>query len=649
MNPTKIRCPHCGSEILIRGAGKISCPHCRADFFVEERAKDIRINMTVNRYEGGGKPASSRFLLYPLLGILVILSLLGSRVFRRSPKAEPLKESFQEKVESPFMQRLCAEIFQKDPAVLTAEEYGRVEKLCFLSSDEIDAANGETVFRIDVRLSGEEERNYIVVLDGEGSDREIPISDFQPFSSLETLNVNPNFGLRITQETGEYSNSLRNLTKLQDFTLSSWSYQITDWKDFFASPKELKALRGASIWQLDEIVDSFPNLETLEFSPGSFSSYQYQEKAPDLKKLSELSSLHRLSTDLLKDNDYLLSIANLQELALNAGEESGADYSILYHLPHLKELSIYSGKGFKDLSFLSAMPELSKLSIEGSELRDLSPLAGNTALQELYLSRDGSIADLSVLGTLTGLKRLSLSDTGGGTPDLSALSSLVRMEIDESFLPSAVSAPALSDLTLIGGEDGDLEILSGKTSLEKLCIWSGGSAEASRELCESLSGLKELSVQGSYMSFEGITLDHWLCAPALQKLIVYGSYDIYWTDGFAPDNSTLRELSLIGAPKLIVRDAQGTRIEGGETELQSILPALSSLHGLKSLQMVKEGISDLEPLRALSELETLDISENYVRDLLPLRDLPALKTLDASGNPIQNRSALSGDLYIILS
>ena len=84
MNPTKIRCPHCGSEILIRGAGKISCPHCRADFFVEERAKDIRINMTVNRYEGGGKPASSHFLLYPLLGILVLLSLLGSRVFRRS-------------------------------------------------------------------------------------------------------------------------------------------------------------------------------------------------------------------------------------------------------------------------------------------------------------------------------------------------------------------------------------------------------------------------------------------------------------------------------------------------------------------------------------------------------------------------------------
>ena len=647
MNPTKIRCPHCGSEILIRGAGKISCPHCRADFFVEERAKDIRINMTVNRYEGGGKPASSHFLLYPLLGVLVILSLLGSRVFRRSPKAEPLKESFQEKVESPFLRRLCAEIFQKDPDLLTAEEYGRVEKLCFLSSDEIDAANGETVFHIDVGLSGEEERDYIVVLDGEGSDLEIPISDFQPFSSLKTLNVNPNFGLRITQETGEYSNSLRNLTKLQDFTLSSWSYEITDWKDFFASPKELKALRGASIWQLDEIVDSFPNLETLEFNPGSFSSYQYQEKAPDLKRLSELSSLHRLSTDLLKDNDYLLSIANLQELALNGGEESGTDYSILYHLPHLKELIIYSGKGFKDLSFLSAMPELSKLSIEGSELRDLSPLAGNTVLQELYLSRDGSIADLSVLGTLTGLKRLSLSDTGGGEPDLSALSSLVRMEIDQSFLPSAVSAPALSDLTLIGGGDGDLEILSGKTSLEKLCIRGGGSAEASRELCESLSGLKELSVKGSYISFEGITLDHWLCAPALQKLIVYGSYDIYWTDGFLPDNSTLRELSLIGAPKLIVRDAQGMRIEGGETELQSILPALSSLHGLKRLQMVKEGISDLEPLRALSELETLDISENYVRDLLPLRDLPALKMLDASGNPIQNRSALSGDLYIL--
>ena len=46
MNPTKIRCPHCGNSILVKHSGKTQCSACGSVLYVEEQEKSVQINVT---------------------------------------------------------------------------------------------------------------------------------------------------------------------------------------------------------------------------------------------------------------------------------------------------------------------------------------------------------------------------------------------------------------------------------------------------------------------------------------------------------------------------------------------------------------------------------------------------------------------------
>ena len=45
MNPTKIRCPHCGNSILVKHSGKTKCSACGTMLYVEEQEKSVQINV----------------------------------------------------------------------------------------------------------------------------------------------------------------------------------------------------------------------------------------------------------------------------------------------------------------------------------------------------------------------------------------------------------------------------------------------------------------------------------------------------------------------------------------------------------------------------------------------------------------------------
>ena len=49
MNPTKIRCPHCGNNILVKQSGKVACPFCGTALYVEEKEKKVEINVNLGR------------------------------------------------------------------------------------------------------------------------------------------------------------------------------------------------------------------------------------------------------------------------------------------------------------------------------------------------------------------------------------------------------------------------------------------------------------------------------------------------------------------------------------------------------------------------------------------------------------------------
>ena len=67
---------------------------------------------------------------------------------------------------------------------------------------------------------------------------------------------------------------------------------------------------------------------------------------------------------------------------------------------------------------------------------------------------------------------------------------------------------------------------------------------------------------------------------------------------------------------------------------------LAKMPQLKVLNLDRNTISDLTPLRNLTKLEYLNLSLNNVSDITPLINLTGLETLRLEGNPIRNHARL---------
>jgi len=129
-----------------------------------------------------------------------------------------------------------------------------------------------------------------------------------------------------------------------------------------------------------------------------------------------------------------------------------------------------------DLSPLSALTELRRLFLNGTQVTDLSSLATLTNLQILYLHRT-QVADLSPLAALTNLQVLNL--TGTQVADLSPLAALTNLQI----------------LNLTGTQVADLSPLASLTNLQILDL--GGTQVADLSPLVGLAKLNDLYIQGT--------------------------------------------------------------------------------------------------------------------------------------------------------
>ena len=138
----------------------------------------------------------------------------------------------------------------------------------------------------------------------------------------------------------------------------------------------------------------------------------------------------------------------------------------------------YDGKihhQIKDLSPLAGLTALTGLYLGHSQITDLSPLAGLTVLTELELG-DNQISDLSPLAGLTALTELDLGDNQ--ISDLTPLSGLTGLEYlglggnQISDLTALSGLTGLSELNLDANQISDLTALSSLTDLEELDLSS---------------------------------------------------------------------------------------------------------------------------------------------------------------------------------
>lgn len=126
----------------------------------------------------------------------------------------------------------------------------------------------------------------------------------------------------------------------------------------------------------------------------------------------------------------------------------------------------------EDLYFLAGMTNLRFLSVEGSFVSDLTPIANLRNLEILQLG--GDFDDLSPLAGLRFLEFVQLSDNRLGDGNISDLSPFANM-------------PYLRVLLITGGRFSDLSPLAGLTGLEELGLALGDVSDLS-----PLAGLTNL-------------------------------------------------------------------------------------------------------------------------------------------------------------
>ena len=108
------------------------------------------------------------------------------------------------------------------------------------------------------------------------------------------------------------------------------------------------------------------------------------------------------------------------------------DYSVLNNMPNIESLTLKEASNLDNLNFLSSMTKIKNLSIEGSEIEDLSPLSNKLSLTALELYNNPKIQDYTAVTSLKSLKKLYInSEDSAVIPDISGLNFLTDVKINE--------------------------------------------------------------------------------------------------------------------------------------------------------------------------------------------------------------------------
>ncbi len=271
---------------------------------------------------------------------------------------------------------------------------------------------------------------------------------------------------------------------------------------------------------------------------------------------------------------------------------------------HLAASDLAPNQHAHQLIHLQRFPGLRLLSVSRTDISDLSPLAGLSALQSLdcwstRVSDLGPLAGLSALQSLdcTGTKVSDLSPLAG----LSALQSLDCTGTKVSDLGPLAGLSALQSLDCSYTQVSDLGPLAGLSALQLLyCI---GTQVSDLGPLAGLSALQSLDCSGTHVSELGPLAG----LSALRSLYCW--------------NTQVSELGPLAGLSAL------QSLACSQTEVSDLGP-LAGLSALRLLYCWNTQVSDLGPLAGLSALQSLNCSSTQVSDLpAPLVWLESLKKL----------------------
>ena len=275
------------------------------------------------------------------------------------------------------------------------------------------------------------------------------------------------------------------------------------------------------------------------------------------------------------------------------------------------------GTQVSDLTPLRGLTALQSLDLSGTKVSDLAPLRGLTALQSLHLTST-KVSDLTALRGLTALQGLDLRGTQVSdlTPlrGLTALQGLNLRGTQVNDLTPLRGLTALQSLDLSFARVNDLTPLGGLTALQHLHLTDTQVSDLTP--LRGLTALQSLHLRGTQVS--DLT--------PLRGLTALHSLDLSFAR--VSDLTPLRGLTAL----------QGLNL-GYATQVNDLTP-LGSLTALQRLDLTGTQVSDLTPLRGLTALKRLDLTGTQVSDVTPLRGLTALQSLDLSGTKVSDLTPL---------
>lgn len=392
-----------------------------------------------------------------------------------------------------------------------------------------------------------------------------------------------------------------------DKEYSQW-YDGNEAENYESAIYEYTDINGDCCIDIGRIAENFPDLEKLYLSNRLVFT--------DIADLSELGRLSELHIDLLMDTDpapmieylsadklYLSGIttaadclaqADADELILECSCNREVLESI-FALPNVSELKIQPNwsNDVPDLKGIGSMTGLKRLSVsaEGGAV-DLAPLA-DMALEELSVTAEQT-ENLGKIADIEGLKSLSLYETGD--EDLSFISECVSLERlcveggNGSFLSALPYLTSLKVLTAEGDiSDGETENIYLAESLEELTFKD---TQADMKNISNLKKLKSLTLIDCYYS----GLNKLKECSELKELYI----DCAGAGTF--DAEIIEEIS--GLEALYLSDAEFYHYK-----------SLKALKNLKTLTLIscdltEEQISDLRSDMSYCEINAENLNEN---------------------------------------
>ena len=384
-------------------------------------------------------------------------------------------------------------------------------------------------------------------------------------------------------------------------------------------------LEGRSI-ALETLL-TLPSLSTLRLRYASLT---------DLTTVSELTGVRTLQLNFngnLRDLTPLAGMENLRRLTVNGSYRSSSD-----------PWNLTAADALSDISPLSALENLTYLSLDYNGISDLSALSALANLEELFLKHN-NISDVSPLVGLTGLTKLRL--LGNPVANASALYPLTQqdtpVDIDIDVPEPVVEVPdaALASVlrtTLELAEDADItesdmvELTSLDASSQGITDLTG--LEYATNLTELV--LDENTGLGDVSKLSGLTNLTSLALKNTGLTDISPLADLTALTGLALSSNSIVNITslqdLVNLEYLYLRSNEIVDIS-----------LLASLTNLKELSLGSNNdISDVSALVGLVNLEFLQLADNNISDITSLAGLVRLGELDLADNAISDVSALSG-------